>query len=122
MEIKPIHNETDYEATLARIEEIFDAEPGSDEDQELDLLVALVERYEDRHYPIDPLDPIEFLEATMEARGVGQAELARVLGSRSRASEVLARKRPLTLAQIRRISRAWNVPAEPLIAEYELSA
>jgi antitoxin component HigA of HigAB toxin-antitoxin module len=122
MEIKPIHNEKDYEATLARIEEIFDAEPGSDEDQELDLLVALVERYEDRHYPIDPLDPIEFLEATMEARGVGQTELARVLGSRSRASEVLTRKRPLTLAQIRKISKAWNVPAQPLIAEYELSA
>ena len=122
MEIRPIRTVMDYQVALKRIEDILDAPPDSDEGLELDVLTTLVESYERRLYPIDPLDPVEFLEATLEARGVGQAELALVLGSRSRASEVLARKRPLTLTQIRKISKAWNVPAQPLIAEYELSA
>jgi HTH-type transcriptional regulator/antitoxin HigA len=122
MDIRPIRTTTDYEAALERIEVILDAQPDSDEGIELDLLATLVEAYERRRFPIEPLDPVEFLAATLEARGVGQAELARVLGSRSRASEVLTRKRPLTLKQIRRISKALNIPAQPLIAEYELSA
>jgi HTH-type transcriptional regulator/antitoxin HigA len=122
MKIKPIRNEADYEAALERIHAIFGAEPGTDEGDELDILTLLVEHYEELHYPIEPPDPIEFLEYLMELRGAKQAELAKLLGSRSRASEILNRKRPLTLEQIRKISAAWQVPVEPLIREYELSA
>jgi HTH-type transcriptional regulator/antitoxin HigA len=122
MNIKPIRNEADYEAALQRIHAIFEAQPDTDEGDELDILTLLVERYEDLHYPIESPDPIEFLEYLMELRGAGQSELARLLGSRSRASEILNRKRPLTLDQIRKISAAWQVPVEPLIREYELTA
>lgn len=122
MNIKPIRNEADYEAALERIHAIFGAQPDSDEGDELDILMLLVERYEELHYPIETPDPIEFLEYLMQLRGAGQPELARLLGSRSRASEILNRKRPLTLDQIRKISAAWQVPVEPLIREYELSA
>lgn len=122
MEIRLVRTEADYEATLERIDAIFDAEPGTEEGDELDLLVTLVEAYERQHYPIEPLDPVEFLQGTMEVKGLGQKELAQLLGSRSRASEILNRKRPLTLDQIRKISVGWNVPVEALIAEYELTA
>ena len=122
MDIKPIRNEKDYDAMLARIETIFDAEPGTTESDELDVLFLIVEDYESKHYPIEPLDPIEFIKCTMELRGEGQKELSELLNSRSRASEILNRKRPLTLDQIRAISKAWNVPAEAMIHVYELSA
>ena len=122
MKVKPIRNEADYAAALERIHAIFGAEPGTDEGDELDILTLLAERYEEQHYPIETPDPIDFLEYLMELRGVGQAELAELLGSRSRASELLNRKRPLTLDQIRKISGAWHVPVEALISEYELSA
>jgi HTH-type transcriptional regulator/antitoxin HigA len=122
MNVKPIRCEADYEAALERIHAIFEAEPGTDEGDELDVLTLLVERYEEQHYPIEPPDPIDFLAYLMELRGVGQAELARLLGSRSRASEILNRKRPLTLGQIRKINAAWQVPVEALVREYELSA
>ena len=122
MNIKPIRNEADHEAALQRIEAIFGAEPGTDDGDELDILLVLVERFEELHYPIDAPDPIEFLEYLMELHGARQPDLARLLGSRSRASEILNRKRPLTLDQIRKICAAWQVPVEPLIREYELSA
>ena len=122
MDIKPIRNEKDYEAMLARIETIFNAEPDTAEGDELDVLFLIVEDYESKHYPIDSLDPIDFIKCTMELRGEGQKELSELLNSRSRASEILNRKRPLTLDQIRKIAKAWNVPAEAMIREYELSA
>ena len=122
MKIKPIHSEKDYDAMLALIESLFDAEPGTAESDELDVLFLIVEDYERKRYPIEPLDPVDFIKFTMELRGEGQKELSKLLNSRSRASEILNRKRPLTLDQIRTISRAWNVPAEAMIQEYELSA
>jgi HTH-type transcriptional regulator/antitoxin HigA len=122
MEIKPIRTEDDYDAMLARIDTIFDAEPGTEESDELDILFLIVEEYERKHYPIEPLNPVEFIKCTMELRGVGQKELAELLNSRSRASEILNRKRPLSLDQIRKIAAAWNVPAEAMISEYELTA
>ena len=122
MEIKPIRTEDDYEAMLARIYAIFDAEPGTEDGDELDVLFLIVEEYERKHYPIEPLDPVEFIKCTMELRGIGQNELAVLLNSRSRASEILNRKRPLSLDQIRKIAVAWNVPAEAMISEYELTA
>ena len=122
MEIKPIRTEDDYEVMLARIYAIFDAEPGTEDGDELDVLFLIVEEYERKHYPIEPLDPVEFIKCTMELRGIGQNELAVLLNSRSRASEILNRKRPLSLDQIRKIAVAWNVPAEAMISEYELTA
>ena len=122
MEIKPIRTEDDYEEMLARIDAIFDAEPDTEEGDELDVLFLIVEEYERKHHPIEPLDPIEFIRCTMELRGVGQKELAKLLCSRSRASEILNRKRPLSLEHIRKIAVAWNVPAEAMISEYELTA
>jgi HTH-type transcriptional regulator/antitoxin HigA len=122
MDIRPIRNKKDHDAMLARIETLFDAEPGTAEGDELDVLFLIVEDYESKHFSIEPLDPIEFIKCTMELRGEGQKELSELLNSRSRASEILNRKRPLTLDQIRKISKAWNVPAEAMFHEYELSA
>ena len=122
MEIKPIKTEADYDSTLERIYAIFEAKPDTDEGDELDILTLLVENYERIHYPMEKPDPIEFIKYLMELRGVGQNELASLLNSRSRASEILNRRRPLTLAQIRKISNAWNVPVESMISEYELTA
>ena len=121
MEIKPIKTEADYDSTMERIDAIFDAEPGTDEGDELDILTLLVENYEKIHYPIEKPDPIEFIKYLMELRGVGQNDLALLLKSRSRASEILNRRRPLTLDQIRKISDAWDVPVDSLARVYELA-
>ena len=120
MDIRPIHTTADYQHSLSRIESLMHAEPGTAEGDELDILVALVEAYEEKHFPIGAPDPVEFIKNVMEFRGENQAALARVLRSRPRASEILNRQRRLTLNQIRRIATAWNVPADPLIEEYEL--
>ena len=121
MEIKPIKTEADYDSTMERIDAIFDAEPGTDEGDELDILTLLVEDYEKIHYPIEKPDPIEFIKYLMELRGVGQNDLALLLKSRSRASEILNRRRALTLDQIRKISDAWDVPVDSLARVYELA-
>jgi len=121
VEIKPIKTEADYDSTMERIDAIFDAEPGTDEGDELDILTLLVEDYEKIHYPIEKPDPIEFIKYLMELRGVGQNDLALLLKSRSRASEILNRRRPLTLDQIRKISVAWDVPVDSLARVYELA-
>ena len=118
MNIKPIHSEAAYVASLNRIDALMDANPGTPEGDELDILVTLVEVYEKRHYPIEAPDPVEFIKNVMEFLGIDQAGLGRLLKSRPRASEILNRRRQLTLGQIRQISRAWNVPADPLIKEY----
>jgi len=101
---------------------LMDAEPGTPEGDELDILATLVEVYEQRHYPMDAPNPVEFIKNVMEFRGIDQAELGRLLRSRSRASEILNRRRPLNLSQIRQITSAWKVPADPLIKEYELAS
>lgn len=122
MDIRPIRTEADNELALQRIDALMDARPGTSEGDELDVLVTLVEAFEEQRYPIDPPEPIVFLREVMEWMNKSQVDLADLLGSRSRASEVLNRQRPLTLKQIRTISSAWNIPADPLIREYELSA
>ena len=122
MDIQPVRTEQQYQGALERISTLMDARPGSAEGDELDVLTTLVERYERQHFPVEAPDPVSFLRQVMEFRGESQNALAQVLNSRSRASEVLNRRRPLTLDQIRRICRAWNVPAEPLIAEYSLAS
>jgi len=121
MNILPIKNVADYEATLERIDKLMEAERDSPEGDELEVLVLMVDAYENTHFPIADPDPIEFLKYVMECRGYGQKDLARLLNSRPRASEILNRQRPLNLSMIRLISKAWQVPAEPLLREYSLS-
>jgi HTH-type transcriptional regulator/antitoxin HigA len=113
--IKPIRTEADYDAALAEIDTLMDAEPGSPEGDRLDILVTLVEAYEARHWHIDPPDPIEAIKLRMQQRGLTRQDLEKVLGSKSRVSEVLNRKRPLTLDMIRRLHDLWGIPAESLI-------
>ena len=118
MDIKPIKTEADYEAALAEIESLFDAEPGTAEADKLDVLATLVEAYEEKHYPISAPDPIEALNYFMESRGLTRRDLEPYVGSRARVSEVLNRKRPLTLRMIRGLHTGLNIPAEILIREY----
>ena len=113
--IKPIRTETDYDAALAEIDMLMDAEPGSPEGDRLDILVTLTEAYEAQHWRIDPPDPIEAIKLRMQQRGLTRQDLEKVLGSKSRVSEVLARKRPLTLEMIRQLHALWGIPAESLI-------
>lgn len=114
-DIKPIRNEADYEATLAEIERLMEAKPGTRAGDRLDILVTLVEAYEEKHWQIDPPDPIEAIKLRMAQRGLTHQDLACVLGSKSRVSEVLNRKRPLTLAMIQRLHKEWSIPAASLI-------
>ncbi len=118
MNIKVIRTEKDYQTALVRIDKLLDAEHGSEAGDELELLTALVELYERRTYQIDAPDPVEYLKSVMEFSGRTQKDLAELLNSRSRASELLNRKRSLTLENIRAISRSWGVPADDLIKEY----
>lgn len=121
MNIKPIKSEADLDAALTRIDELFDAAPNTLEADELELLSLLVEHYEDQHYPIAEPDPIEFIKSTMTFLGMKQKDLAKLLQSESRASELLNRKRALNLEQIRTLHAAWKIPVEPLIQQYDLA-
>ena len=120
MELKPIKNKTEYKAALREVEALFNAPEGTPQADKLEVLVMLVERYEARHYPIPAPDPIEFLNYAMEARGLTRKDLEQYIGSRGRVAEVLNRARPLTLAMIRRLSEGLDLPADVLIADYEL--
>lgn len=122
MEIRPIRTETDYELALREIEPYFDREPepGSPEADRLDVLATLIEAYEREHWPIDPPDPVEAIRYCMERQGYTQSDLAALLGSRSRASEILKRRRPLTLEMVRKLHQEWGIPAESLLQPYEL--
>ncbi len=124
MDIHPIRSEADYEAAVAEIERLWDAEPGSDDGDKLDILATLVERYENQRWPADlaQIDPIDVLNYLIEEGGHTQAELAELLGSRSRASEILNRKRALTVEMIHKLYTEWKVPAELLITPYRLKA
>lgn len=118
MHIKPIKTEKDYQDALRRLEEIFEAKPNTEEGDELEILGILIERYEEEHFPIDSPDPIEAIKFRMDQMGLDQQDLARVVGSKSRASEILNRKRPLTIRQIRALQKELNIPADVLVKEY----
>lgn len=120
MELKPIKTKTEYKAALREVEALFDAPEGTPQADKLEVLAMLVEKYEARHYPIAAPDPIEFLNYAMEARGLTRKDLEPYIGSRGRVAEVLNRSRPLTLAMIRRLSEGLDLPADVLIADYEL--
>jgi|TARA_R110001592_G_scaffold50319_14_gene155838 HTH-type transcriptional regulator/antitoxin HigA len=115
--IRPIRTEDDYQAALARIDALMDAEAGSDEADELEVLTTLVELFEDAHYPINLPDPITAIKFRMEQEGISQSDLAPILGSRAKVSEVLSGKRELTLKMIRALNAYLGIPAEVLIQE-----
>ena len=118
MKIKPIKTEQDYNEALERLEVIFDAKPGTTEGDELEILGILIDRFEQQHFPIDLPDPIEAIKFRMEQLGYSQNDLADVIGLKSRASEVLSRKRKLSLAMIRSLHDKLNIPTEVLIQAY----
>jgi len=120
MDIKPIKTESDYEAALAEIERLMEAEPNTPEGDKLDVLTTLVETYEDKHYPIDPPDPIEAIIHEMESQGLTRKDLERYLGTRARVSEILSRKRSLSLQMIRNLQEGLGISAEILIRPYPL--
>ena len=122
MEIKPIRNEADYDAALAAIDRLMGAPADTPEGDALDVLVTLVEAYEARRWSIETPDPISMIEHVMEARGFRQGELAALIGSQPRASEILNRRRPLTLRMIRTLSREWQLPADALVREYDVAS
>lgn len=118
MNIKPIKTKKDYEQALVRLEEIFEAKKGTSKGDELELLGILVENYEDTNFPVSFPDPVEAIKFRMEQLGYNQADLANVVGLKSRASEILNRKRKLSLEMIRQIHERLNIPTEVLIQAY----
>ena len=122
MNIKPIKTEADYQAALKEIESLMDAEPDTPKGDRLDVLTTLVDAYEAKHHPIDEPDPIEAILHCMEALGMSRKELEATIGKRGRISEVLTRKRPLTISMIRRISETMHISADVLIRPYQLEA
>ncbi len=121
MTVRPIKSEADYDAALAAIDRLMGAAPDTPEGDEFEVLVTLVEAYEAIHWPIEAPDPISLIEHAMEARGLRQIDLAGVIGSQPHASEVLSRRRPLTLSMIRALSAEWDLPADILVREYALA-
>ena len=115
IEIRPIHSAQDYADALSRVETLMEIDRTQDEDDEIDVLATLIEAYEDKHFPMDPPDPIEAIKFRMQQLEMGRSDLAAILGSRSNASEVLDGKRDLTLAMIRTLHRRLSIPAEILI-------
>ena len=118
--IKPIRNHLDYENALKRVELLMNAVPGSDQYDELEILSALIDDYETIHYAIDMPDPVEAIKFRMEQEGLQQKDLISLLGSKARVSEILNKKRKLTLQMIRNLHDTLNIPFENLLKEYQL--
>jgi HTH-type transcriptional regulator/antitoxin HigA len=120
MEINPIKTEKDYDLALKRVNLLFDAKPNTQEGDELDILVTLIEKYEQIHYPIPESDPIEAIKFMMKQKGISDTDLGVILNSRSSVSEIFKRKRALTIKQIRLLTENLHIPASTLIKEYAL--
>ena len=118
MNIKAIKTEKDYQQALKRLEVIFDAPIDSPEGDEAEILSILIEKYEDEHYPIDPPDPIEAIKFRMEQMDMNKSDLAKIIGYKSRVSEIFSGKRKLTLKMIKRLHDKLKIPYESLIADY----
>ena len=116
MNIRPIKTEQDYNSALQRIEELWGAKKDTPEGDELDLLVTIVESFEMKHYPIAPPDPIDAIKFRMEQMGMSKADMVKYLGSQSRVSEILNRKRKLTLKMVKSLYKGLKIPAEILLA------
>ena len=119
MDIRPIRTKADYKATLKEISALMDSDPdlGTPQGDRLDILATLVQAYESKHIPIAAPDPIEAIKFRMEQSGMSIKELEPIIGKSNRVYEVLNRKRPLTLAMIRRLHHSLGIPANVLIAE-----
>lgn len=116
MDISPIKTESDYRATLREIESLMTAKGDTPEGERLDVLVMLVEAYEQRHFPLDLPDPVEAIRFQMEQKGLMPKDLEPMIGKSNRVHEVLNRQRPLTLKMIWRLHRELGIPAESLIS------
>ena len=120
MDIRPIRTNADHEAALREIERLWGAPEGSPEGDKLDVLATLVDVYEGEQWPVDASDPVDLLHYLIEDAGDTQQELAEIIGSKWRASEILGRRRALTIEMIDRISNAWNVPRGLLAMPYDI--
>ncbi|WP_298248397.1 helix-turn-helix domain-containing protein [uncultured Christiangramia sp.] len=118
MKITPIRNEQDYQNALERLEVIFDAKKGTEDGDELEILSILIDNYENEHFPIGMPDPIEAIKFRMEQMGMKQKDLAEVFGFKSRVSEILSKKRKLTLEMVRKLNTTLHIPTEVLIQDY----
>ena len=121
MDVKPIKTEDDYDAALAEIDRLMGSPIDSPEGDKLEVLVTLVEAYEAVHWSIEAPDPVSAIVHVMEANGWQQKDLAELIGSQPRASEILNRRRPLTLPMIRALSDKWKLPTGALVREYSLA-
>jgi HTH-type transcriptional regulator/antitoxin HigA len=119
MEIRPIRTKADYRAALKEAERLWDAEPGTAEGDRVEVLVTLIEAYEAKHYPIAAPDPITAIEFMLEQKGLKRRDLEPAIGSRGRVSEVLNRKRPLTLPMVRALSKLLQIPPDILVQDYK---
>ena len=120
MDIRPIRTTLDHMVALTEIERLRDAPDGSAQANQLEVLALLVEHYETRHHTFPRANPLEILRYAIDEMGRTQSDLATLIGSRSRASELLAGKRRLTRANVHAISSAWNIPADVLVGPYEI--
>jgi len=118
MNIKPIKTKKDYYAALERLDVIFNAKKGTSEGDELEILAMLIENYENEHFPIGFPDPVEAIKFRMDQLGYTQSDFAEVVGLKSRASEILNKKRKLSLDMIRQIHDRLRIPTEVLIQAY----
>ena len=116
--IKPIRNEAEYQKALNRLEKIFNAKQETNEGDELEVLSILIDNYENEHFPIDSPDPIEAIKFRMDQLGIKQNDLAKIIGFKSRVSEIINKKRKLSLTMIRKLHQQLNIPTEVLIKEY----
>lgn len=121
MELRPIKTEIDYQNALKRLELLFDAPIGTPESDEADILALMVDEYEKKHFPIDAPDPIEAIKIRMEEMHLKQIDLVNEIGGKSRVSEILNRKRKLTVEMIRNLTKKLNLSSELLISDYQLS-
>lgn len=118
MKIAPIRNEADYQNALDRLELIFDSKKDTEQGDELEILSILIDRYENETFPIEMPDPIEAIKFRMEQMGMKQKDLAEVMGFKSRVSEILNKKRKLTLDMIRKLNTTLHIPTEVLVQDY----
>src|SRR5258708_3713347 len=121
MDIRPIKTDADYQAALDEIQSLFDASPNTPEGDKLEVLATLVDAFEEQHFPIPAPDPIEAVKYYMESRGLTRKDLEPYIGNRARVSEILNRKRPLTLRMIQRLHDTLGVPADMLLKPYQVT-
>jgi len=121
MNIKPIKSEEDYTATLIQIEKLMNAKPNTPQMDKLEVLTTLIEVYEAQHYVIDTPNPIEAIKFRMEQEGLKQKDLINIVGSKSRVSEILNKKRKLTIEMIRNLHKQLHIPIESLFLDYKIN-